>query len=56
MEKSITPRAWGIRSARYVSRSESSERSASTRSSFQARLAASRMPEHMPWPANGGIW
>ena len=28
----------------------------STRSSFQARFAASRSPEHMPWPAKGGIW
>jgi hypothetical protein len=28
----------------------------STRSSFHARLAASRTPAHMPWPANGGIW
>ena len=27
----------------------------STRSSFHARLAASRTPAHMPCPANGGI-
>ena len=28
----------------------------STAASFQARLATSRMPWHMPWPRNGGCW
>jgi hypothetical protein len=46
---------WAERSVVYVSSSRSAERPESTRSSFQARFAASRIPEHMPCPANGGM-
>ena len=38
-----------------LSRSRSPARPRSTRSSFHARFAASRRPEHSPWPRNGGV-
>ena len=56
IENSIAWRALGSRSSWYVSSSASGAWPPRTRSSFQARLAASRMPAHMPCPANGGIW
>ena len=43
------------RSCWYVSSSASSARPRCTRSSFQARLSASRNPELIPCPMNGGI-
>ena len=45
----------GWRSGSIVSSSRAEARPRSTRSSFQARLAASRRPEHSPWPRNGGV-
>ena len=55
LDREVDGRA-GARSALLVVGGEQvagAARPSSTRSSFQARLAASRRPEHMPWPANG---
>ncbi len=48
-------RAWGRRSVVYASSSASSARPVRTRSSFHARLTASRIPEDRPCPMNGGM-
>ena len=48
--------ALGRRSSSYVASNAFPARPVSARSSFHARLDASRIPAHIPWPANGGIW
>ena len=50
------PACSGRARARRCRAGVSGARSRSTRSSFHARLAASRKPAHRPWPANGGVW